>query len=427
MDETVFCDAKAGELIFSHHIENVIADDFINQIREFSFYRENHVEIIESMEQKLTEIGLERETRIPLRLSRLRIPFGQEIFKINWLFQRYNELCLERLNNWFGSASAGGMSVDELTNITFAIKYPPEIVTNSFYTVASSSNGLFSFTETHEKNLQMINHGRYGLIDPKKQVLIIDSGIAVSNSCNVISRKNFLDNKNVNDVSDETGHGTAIASIINDILPQTELLIYKVVDITKFATEWDLLAALYARNNASVINVSIAYGLEDFNCKKCGRKTEEARSIVFERVINYLYSIGKIVVAAAGNKALQTLSYPARLDHCVAIISSNTGTEISDFSNRSTQDQLQKKHDFVFLAPGGNRDPSEDVFTNFISTKGLGTSFSAAYASAIICGVWSKNESLEVPELLAKLKKDHVNKNFPTYSEETCGNGLLVF
>lgn len=424
MTQRILCDAKAGELIFCYDHSNSVAKDFIQQILELPFYQENHVEIIESMDEKLKAIGLVINPDIPLSFTRLRIPYGQELYKINWLFQLYNKLCYDRLYTCLHSPE---LPIQELEKVAYSIVFQPKIVTNSYYTMASTPTETWTFSKFHYTNLQLININKNEPIIPKKKVLIIDSGISNNPQFNIIAKKSFLSKEYADDVADETGHGTAIASIINDVLPETELLIYKIFDKTKFATEWDLLAALCVKNDASVINVSISYGLADNQCNKCGRLTEEARSIVLDSVIEYLCKTDKIVVAAAGNKNITTLSYPARLNNCVAIMSINSNYEISDFSNRSTIDQLGNAHPLVFLAPGGNQHPPEMLFTDYIKTSGLGTSFAVAYASAIICGVWSKNESLSASELLQRVKNEHVHKDFSTYTESSCGNGLLVF
>lgn len=428
MPNNVFCDAVPGELIIAYDNDNEIARDFIIHVQMSPSFKENHVEVVESMEQKLGSLDLRQEIRIPLQLFKLLVPKGQEVFKINWLFQKYNEFCLEKLLTWSTNATDGKESSAELQKINLSIRRPPRIVTNSFYSLASSvdlSSHSFLFTPTHEVNVNMLNLKHDDSFTPQKQILIIDSGISEISNCNIINRKNFLDAKQKDDVKDETGHGTAIALIINDVLPKAELIIYKIVDRTKFSTEWDLLAALCTANDANIINISLSYGLKDQDCKKCGRLTEEARSYVLEEVVFYLSAMGKIIVAAGGNKSQPILSYPARLEYCIAIVSLNSKLEISDFSNRSTLDQLQNKHNLVFLAPGGNLQPEEVLFENYIKTEGLGTSFASAYASAIICRIWSKNASLKASDLIKRLKFFYASKNIPGYDKSIHGNGLL--
>lgn len=436
MERSVYCDAIAGELIFVHRIDNKVAEEFINLIKEPLYYRENHIRVIESMQQKLGDLDLHQDTHITLQLYRLGIPEGQEVFKINWLLQQYNRFCIERLST---RPEDGKATFEAITN-------PPDIGVNAFYEVASidpaAAKGSFTFTKTHEENLKIIHRFKNSAVNPKKKILIIDSGISSDSRCTVIDKRNFLARKrkdhlpnetsepsktdaaNLFDVTDETGHGTAIASIIEDVLPGTELIVYKIVDKNGFSTEWDLLAALCALNESSIINVSLTYGLKKVDCNKCGRLTTEARSGVLEWVAAHLSHNNKLVVAAAGNKMLPSLSYPARLNQCVAIVSVNTQLSLSDFSNHSKLDQVNGEHPFIFSAPGGNKDPEEKIFCDYIRTEGLGTSFSSAYASAIICSIWSEKDFLSVKSLLEKIKKHYVIEN---QGSQIPGNGLLVF
>src|SRR5262249_52277901 len=149
-------------------------------------------------------------------------------------------------------------------------------------------------------------------------VLIVDTGIADDISVAATNKKNFVDPGNKAKVTDEDGHGTAIALIIREIIPEAELLFYKVVDASGRASEWDTIAALCAKHDANVVNISLAFGLRDkkgsWFCNQCGRESQSSRSQVFETVIDQFKhrSVQSIVVAGAGNDGRPELTFPAR-------------------------------------------------------------------------------------------------------------------
>src|SRR5205085_3075670 len=136
----------------------------------------------------------------------------------------------------------------------------------------------FSFSQPQYDNYKAL----FGWNRPSrttKKICIIDSGLTSTTGFNVVSKHNFLDSNKRDDISDEhpVEHGTALAEIIRDLCPEAHLVIYKVVSHEQRATEWDTLAALVVDSGAHVINMSLAFGLQDVECSKCGRQSFSSR------------------------------------------------------------------------------------------------------------------------------------------------------
>src|SRR5262249_46335776 len=87
-------------------------------------------------------------------------------------------------------------------------------------------------------------------------------------------------------VDDVSGHGSVVASIIHDIVPNAEFTILKVGDHNPIP-EWHVLSALIAAYDEDVVNMSLSFGLATRDCHVCGRhQTSSSRSAVFEQAID---------------------------------------------------------------------------------------------------------------------------------------------
>ncbi len=292
----------------------------------------------------------------------------------------------------------------------------------------------FAFSQTHTTYKQMLGWTTSSAPIPTKRVLIVDSGIDSLQGYTIVDRKNFLDVHNQQDVTDEVGHGTAIASIINDLCPNVELVIYKIANASKKVSEWDLLAALDAWNGADIVNLSIAYGFTDRVCGTCGRVSGRSRATVFERLLDQLRDsvASPLLVAAAGNDGADELYYPSRFNHVIAVESIDSSHNLSAFSNWSTTDQEHQTHPAVFVLPGGQRvkgQPATEVVGQ--SANGgeyWGTSFATAYAVGLIAAVWSQpiHTTKSRTQMLDHLKAT-ADTSFPNYAFQTYGHGMMHF
>lgn len=148
-------------------------------------------------------------------------------------------------------------------------------------------------------------------------IAIIDSGCFdhILLREKLIYGKNFTSEGNSQNVTDNFGHGTHIAGIIHDIIPEAQLLIIKVLDRYGYGTIDEITQGIYYAldKGANIINISIGYEDPDDELKTA-IETAESKNVP--------------VICAAGND--NTINYPAQYGISVGSID-NKGN-VSDFS-----------------------------------------------------------------------------------------------
>jgi subtilisin family serine protease len=419
------CDTVAGELIVCFHEKDTAAAALIEDILAKQI---SHVEVVEHLHERIVKAQLTpRKTKY--RFYRLRVPPGQENYKINFLQFYYKHHVLNTL--------AGGGMDPEVMNWS---NNHLQVVPNSILALRQSGSVPsvgFSKTATHDDYKKICGFsGGYSPTVPvtPKRVQVLDSGLDPASIIVPSSNVNIVDHSQPTTVDDDLGHGTAVAEVIHDLCPSAEFAICKVADQDGRASEWDTIMALGIDTQSQIINISLAFGLDDISCPVCGRESRATRSAVFENLLKDLHDDpdGPLIVAAAGNGALTELAFPARFDNVIAIESLNKARDLSRFTNRSTYDQTGANHNYVFVLPGGEVDASANA-TEYIgtSTSGAqfyGTSFAAAYASGLIAEFWSQAQhgSKDRTAILAELRAN-ADTSVPNYATSTHGNGLMVF
>ena len=164
------------------------------------------------------------------------------------------------------------------------------------------------------------------------------------------------------------GHGTHVAGIIaandNDkgvvgIAPGCSLLNVKVADDIGRCQALTLAEGILwaVENGADVINVSIQ--LNDSSPK-------------LEEAVNYAWSQGSLIVAAAGNYEKESPVYPAGYESCIAVIRLTPDSELTQFL---------KSHDCIdVVAPGC------DIYST-LPGNDYGYKTGSSFATAFISGV----------------------------------------
>jgi subtilisin family serine protease len=421
------CDTIAGELLMCfHHTDPAGAS-----LREMIATNQvPHVRLVEDLGGRLARAGLPMRRGIDFLFYRLEVPVGQEDFKVNYLQFFYKAALFEALHR-------GSMDFVTHNDVLSRSDYHFQVVPHSILSLATpvAPAGVpFQFATTHDDYKQRLGLSTAGGAGDGRKVLVIDSGVDSASAYGVVDQKNFVDPAKPNDATDDNGHGTVVASIIHDLCPAAELVIYKVADQKGRASEWDTLAALAARSGAHVVNISLAFGLPSWNTATCGRESQSSRSAVFEALINQLGDAphGPLIIAAAGNESRAELSFPARYKGVVAIESVDLSGRLSEFSNHATTDNEGNAHPSVFVLPGGqqpkNAQPTEYVGTSADGTQHCGTSFAAAYASGLIAALWSEppHSGKSREELLDHLR-GAADKKIPNYDPSIHGNGLMLF
>lgn len=213
------------------------------------------------------------------------------------------------------------------------------------------------------------NHG-----STSARVAVLDSGISVSNpdlAGRVAQSADFTGSGQ----GDRFGHGTAVAGVIaagfdNGVgiagLTSARLLDGKVLDDSGLGTESQLLDAIVwaSDQGARVINLSVG--------------TDSGCSTAMQTSIDYAWSNGAVLVAAAGNSGSRSLASPASCNHVLAVAATDSGDGRASFSNYGPGVSIAAPGVGILTPNLGGGDSSQD-----------GTSFAAAHVSGAAALVWS--------------------------------------
>lgn len=381
------------------------------------------VEYAGALEDRLKTMELRVRQGLELEFCRLLVPVGEEGFNSDRLQLHYKRELSKAIGQGKILESDFEKGIFERSHNHFTVS-PNSLLTPCF-TFGGSQ---------HDSYKQMFRWP--GPSASTKKILIADSGIASGDGFNIAAQKNFVDWGLLNQAKDDhpQQHGTCIAEIIRDLCPQALLEVYKVVDSRNRASEWDTMAALIADCGAQVINLSLAFGLQDQKCAYCGRESHGSRSAVFENIINQITrNHDIIIVGAAGNQGKTELAYPARFSKVLAVGAINLCKSLAKYSNHSENDHQGGRHNRVFVLPGGERDLAEGAIpTEWVGTSNgnniCGTSFAAAYATAIIAHLWSKPQHVRKnsEQMIDYLAMNADKQSIPHYQYFDHGQGLML-
>ncbi|HEY79293.1 MAG TPA: S8 family serine peptidase [Dehalococcoidia bacterium] len=200
-------------------------------------------------------------------------------------------------------------------------------------------------------------------------VAVLDTGIDQDHEDlvgNVVAEVNFTDSPTCRDVY---GHGTHVAGIIaarcnNEIgiagvAPESQLMNVKVADdrgeCRAIAVASGIMWAV--EHGASVINISLELA---------------EPSVELENAINYAWSQGAVVIAAAGNDGSVLPAYPARYKNSIAVAAIRQDDTLAPLSNHGYWlDVAAPGFNIYSLLPGDKYGYKS------------GTSFAAAYVSGL--------------------------------------------
>ena len=150
-------------------------------------------------------------------------------------------------------------------------------------------------------------------------VAILDTGIDADNrelADRVVGAVNFTESPTSDDLH---GHGTHMAGIVASIAPNCGLLNVKVADDR---------GRCQASSVARGIDWAVNQGAQVINLSLC---TEPSPNL--EKAIDYAWSRGAVVVAAAGNEGMSTAAYPAYYAGCLAVAATNESDSLAVLSN----------------------------------------------------------------------------------------------
>lgn len=198
-------------------------------------------------------------------------------------------------------------------------------------------------------------------------VAVLDTGICRENpdvADRVVAEVNFSSSPTSDDVY---GHGTHMAGTIAAVAPECRLINVKVAnDVGKCEPAVVARGIIWAVDHgAKVINLSLAM----------------VGSPELQQAVDYAWSRGAILVAAAGNKGTSEPSYPAYYDKCIAVAGTNENNTLALLSSYG---------DWVDVAAPGFNIYSE-LPENQYGYK-TGTSSAGAHVSGVAALVFSVAE-----------------------------------
>lgn len=232
--------------------------------------------------------------------------------------------------------------------------------------------------------------GKAATADKKIRVAVVDTGFSDKSipDGSIAGGKNYIVESMGTD--DTYGHGTAVASIILENVPDAELVAFvsSVYDHGKL-TQVD--ADTFARiimdavdvYECDVINVSAGFAAD----------VETVR-----QAVDYAKEKGVVIVAAAGNDYQDNPDakyYPAAYESVIAVGSMNENkTSISDFSQRGEWvDIYECGENITVKTLSGNK--------RIVS----GTSYSAAIVTARVCKILEENANAEVDDVMKAIER----------------------
>lgn len=242
-------------------------------------------------------------------------------------------------------------------------------------------------------------------------IAVVDSGIDAAHpdlASKLVPGYNSI--KRTNDTRDGDGHGTNMSGIaaavtnnrvgIAGICSLCKIMPVKALNSRGEGYSSDIAMGIRwaADNGADVINLSM--GSFEF-------------SKAVQGAVNYAHEKRCVLVAAAGNEAVDTPSYPAAYEHVIGVAATDRENQSAEFSNFG---------DYVDLAAPGVEILSTMKDRSYESQEG--TSPAAAAVSGIAALMLSLNAELTPQEVEDALKMTAVDLGHPDRDEEY-GFGLV--
>ncbi|HEX9598305.1 MAG TPA: S8 family serine peptidase [Gaiellaceae bacterium] len=249
---------------------------------------------------------------------------------------------------------------------------------------------------------------------PGKPVTVVDSGID-------LSHPEFATRPNTTALNPQTtteldeDHGTAVASVVGapnngvgivGVYPDAVLRVWDASPFG-FLNEGSAIEGIVeaARHGPGVINLS--FGGEDDDP-------------LLDDAIQFAFRSGSLVVAAAGNEALDgnPPNFPAFYPHVLTVGATDQGGRVAAFSSLSPTLDL--------AAPGVRipvAEPLAQEPTGY-STTGSGTSFASPLVAGAAAWVWTTRPDLDNTQLFELMRRSAKDIAAPGF-DNASGYGLL--
>ena len=242
-------------------------------------------------------------------------------------------------------------------------------------------------------------------------VAVIDTGVTKVpdlEQTKFVKGYDFVNDKE--EATDDNGHGTHVAGTIAQstnnnygvagVAYEANIMPLKVLSGYGGGTVADIAEAIRfaADNGADVINLSLG---------------GPGESQVLKEAVDYAYSKGVVVVAAAGNENRNSASYPARFPHVISVAATGPSGEKAPYSNFGAGVDIS--------APGGSKDgqilqetidpeTGASMFAGFQGTSMASPHVAAVAAMVKASGVETPDEILQVlQQSVRKVQEDPLN------------------
>ena len=254
------------------------------------------------------------------------------------------------------------------------------------------------------------------------KVAVLDTGVYKSHidlTDNVEQCKDFTQTSSsmVNGTcNDGHGHGTHVSGTvladggydglgIYGVAPQAELWAYKVLTDSGSGYSDDISAGIrHAADEGTRLGAKVVISMS------LGSSTKDS---MIASAVDYAYSKGVLVVAAAGNSGpnANTIGYPGALVNAVAVaalenVQSNGTYRVADFSSRGNPntdgDYVIQEKDIEVSAPGASiySTANDGNYTTM-----SGTSMATPHVSGLAAKIWSANKTWTNTQLRSELQR----------------------
>jgi thermitase len=216
---------------------------------------------------------------------------------------------------------------------------------------------------------------------PSVVVAVLDTGVRASHpdlSGKVLAGRDFADNDS--DPTDENGHGTAVAGLIGavsgngtgmaSVAWKTSILPVRVLGRDGSGSHSDIADGIVwaTDQGADVINLSLG---------------GTGSSSTLQNAINYAWSKGVVIVAAAGNSGDSVPSYPGACTNVVAVSATNSSDARTSWSNYGSYVDIAAPGENILTLSGSSGYEAMD-----------GTSFSSPLTAGVVALMRAANPSL---------------------------------
>ncbi|MCW1883206.1 S8 family serine peptidase [Luteolibacter flavescens] len=228
------------------------------------------------------------------------------------------------------------------------------------------------------------------------KIAILDTGSTLAGA------KNFFLVDPPADASGWNGHGTAVADLIRQIAPSSELLSWRVADDNGVSNSFLLAQGILAAVDSGVDIINISMG-------------SYGNSTILRQAVEYAQSQGIIIYASTGNEGYDQIAYPAGYSGVVGVGAVDAAGNHLNFSNTG---------DVSMSAPG------LDLVTAWTGDQSIyftGTSASSPIGVGVLAATMSSGGTKITSASAYQKVVDNLNESGAPGTDEYYGDGTVDF